>query len=122
LGIEVLKKFNLIIDYQGQAMYLKPNNQFKEPFEHDMSGLEYYTTGNNYKHVVISRVEKGSAADDIGLIKGDEIVAINFKSVQDMTIEDIDNLFRSRNDRSLLLDIFHDNVYDKVILRLKRRI
>jgi len=122
VGIEVLKKFNLIFDYPEGVLYLKPNADFKQPFEHDMSGLEYYTEGDGFKHVIINRVERGSAADEIGLIKGDEIVAINFKSVQDMTVADIDDLFKSRNDRSLLLEIFHDNRYDKVILTLKRRI
>jgi len=39
-----------------------------------------------------------------------------------MTIEDIDELFKSGNNRSLLLEVYHDNKYDHVILTLKRRI
>jgi Aspartyl protease/PDZ domain len=121
LGIGILKKFEVIFDYPDNMLYLKPGPLFKEPFEHDMSGLEYYSAGD-YRHVIISRVEPGSAADAIGLEKGDEIMSINFKSVSTMSLEEIDSIFRSRDDRSLLLEIFHDNRYDKVILTLKRRI
>jgi len=122
LGIDILKRFNLIIDYQSNVMYVKPNLSFYKPFEHDMSGLEYFCEGDGLKHIVINRVEKGSAGDEIGLLKGDEITRINFKSVQDMSIEEIDNIFKSRNERSILLDVYRNGVYDRLVLTLKRRI
>ncbi len=122
LGIDILKKFNLIIDYQNSVMYLKPNIYFKQQFEHDMSGLEYYADGADLKRIIISRVETGSAADDIGIQKGDEIISINFKPVLNMTIEEIDGIFRSRNDRSVLLQIYRSKQAEKVILTLKQRI
>ncbi|MDN3580559.1 aspartyl protease family protein [Mucilaginibacter flavus] len=122
LGIGVLKRFSVIFDYSGGNMYLKPSATFKEPFEHDMSGLEYYAAGNNLERIIIDRVEPGSAGDEIGLEKDDEIVAINFKSVSKMSLEEIDELFRSKSDRSLLLDVYHDKKLDKVVLTLKRRI
>ncbi|WP_348047364.1 aspartyl protease family protein [Mucilaginibacter sp.] len=122
IGIAILKKFNIIIDYQSGSLYLRPNSLFGEPFEHDMSGLEYYSAGPDLKHVIISNVEKGSAGAEIGLQAGDEIVSINFKPVDKMTIEEIDKIFCSKHDRSLLLEIFHDKQYDKVIMVLKRRV
>jgi len=122
LGIGILKRFNLIIDYPDSALYLKPGQNFGTPFEHDMSGLEYYRAGDDYSHVIISRVEPGSPADEIGLEKDDEIMAINFKPVAKLTLEEIDSLFKSQSDRSLLLEIFHDKKYDNVIITLKRRI
>jgi len=122
LGIGILKRFDVIFDYADSVMYLKPGFLRDEPFEHDMSGLEYYSTGTDYQHVVISRVEPGSAGDVIGLERGDEIISINFKPVAKMSLEEIDALFKSRDNRSILLEVFHDNRYDNVILTLKRRI
>jgi hypothetical protein len=122
LGMGILKRFTIIIDYPDSVLYLKPTADLNLPFEHDMSGLEYYSSGENYTRVFISRVEPGSAGDEVGLEKDDEIVAINFKSVKDMTLEHIDALFRSQSDRSLLLDIYHDKKLDRVVLTLKRRI
>jgi hypothetical protein len=122
LGIGILKRFTLIIDYPDSAVYLKPGANFDDPFEHDMSGLEYYATGDNFNHVIVSRVEPGSPADEVGIEPGDEIMSINFKPVKEMTLERIDALFKSKPDRNLLLVIFHDKKYDNVILTLKRRI
>lgn len=122
MGMSLLKRFNLILDYADSSLYLKPMKNLNEPFEHDMSGLEYYSDGDNLDRVIISRVEPGSAADAIGLEKDDEIVNINFKSVSKMTLEEIDGLFKSGDDRSLLIDVLHDKKLDRVILTLKRRI
>ncbi|MGN6181873.1 MAG: PDZ domain-containing protein, partial [Mucilaginibacter sp.] len=122
LGIGILKRFNVIFDYADSVMYLKPGPLRNEPFEHDMSGLEYFATGDDYQHVVISRVEPGSAGDEIGLERGDEIMSINFRPVSKMSLEEIDALFKSRDNRSILLEIYHDKRYDNVILTLKKRI
>jgi len=122
LGIGMLEKFKVIFDYPDNVMYLKPGPLYKEPFEHDMSGLEYYSDGDGYKHVIIGRVERGSPADEVGLEKGDEIVSINLRPVSKMSLDDIDGIFKSKDGRSLLLEIYHDNKYDNVIITLKRRI
>jgi hypothetical protein len=121
LGMGILKKFDVIFDYPENTLFLKPNDTFKEPFKHDMSGLQYYSSAD-CTHVIISRVEAGSAADDIGLERGDEIVAVNFKPVAKMTLEELDHIFESRDNRSILLEIYHDKEYDQVILTLKQRI
>jgi len=122
LGMGLLKRFDVIFDYPDSVLYLRPGDHYNETFEHDMSGLEYYATGVDYHHVIISRVEPGSAGDAVGLEKGDEIMSINFQSVEKMTLEDIDSIFKSRDDRSILLTIYHDKRYDTIILTLKRRI
>ncbi len=122
LGMGILKRFQVILDYPDSVLYLKPGSGYNEPFEHDMSGLEYYSNGDDLNHVIISRVEPGSAADEVGLEKDDEIVSINFKPVSQMTLEQIDTIFKSQNDRSLLIQVFHDKKLDSIILTLKRRI
>ena len=122
VGMGILKRFNLIFDYPDSAIYLKPTDNLNTPFEHDMSGLEYYAIGDDFSHVFISRVEPGSAGDEIGLEKDDEIVSINFKPVSKMTLEEIDGIFKSQDDRNLLLEVYHDKKLDRVILTLKRRV
>nr|WP_294943495.1 PDZ domain-containing protein [uncultured Mucilaginibacter sp.] len=122
MGIGILKKFNVIFDYTNGLLYLKPNQTFNEPFEHDMSGLEYFAAGDELNHIIISRVEPNSPADEVGLEKNDEIVSINFKPVSKMGTEEVDNLLKSKTDRSILLEVYHDKRYDRVILTLRRRI
>lgn len=122
LGMGVLKKFLLVFDYKNQKIYLKPNARFKEPFEHDMSGMEYYAGGTDYKHIMVSRIEPGSAADEAGIDTDDEITAINFRPVSRMTIVEIDNLLKSKENRNVLVEIYRNKKFETVVLTLKRRI
>lgn len=127
MGIAILKRFNVIFDYNGSALYIKPGIVLNEPFEHDMSGLELTSAGDKFDRILISRVEPGSSADEAGLRKDDELVAINFKPVSEMSPSDIDNLFRSKSDRSFILDILPNGSKsnrdrERIILTLKRRI
>jgi hypothetical protein len=122
LGIGLLKKFNVIFDYPNNMLYLKPGVEFKRHDEHDMTGLTYYTFKDDYVHVVIDKVEPGSAGSDAGLQKGDEIDMININSVANMSLQQIDDLFRSRDGRPFFLLIFRDKKYIPVHLTLKRRV
>lgn len=124
MGNNILKRFDVVFDYTRLAMYLRPSTYLKEPFEHDMSGMELASAGEEYNRVVITRVEPLSPAEDLGLRKDDEILSINFKPVKEMTMQEIDNLFRSRNDRSFILDVVRDKgkEHERVILTLERRI
>ena len=122
MGMGILKRFTLIVDYPDSTLYLKPGPDINESYEHDMSGLEYYRAGKDLDHVIISRVEPGSPGDAVGLEPGDEITAINFKPVAKMTLDEIDGIFKSKPDRTLLLEVYHDKKNDAVIITLKRRI
>ena len=122
LGMGILKRFTLLIDYPDKQIYFKKNLNYFNPFEHDMSGLEYYTTGDDLNRVIISRVEPGSAGDISGLEKDDELISINFKPVKSMYLADIDNIFSSQDNKSILLEIYRGKNTFRVILTLKRRI
>lgn len=122
LGLGVLKRFNVLLDYSGKAMYIKARAGYKAPFEHDMSGIEYYFEGKDLDHLIVSRVEAGSPADNAGLMHGDEIARINFAPVNKMHMGEIDELFRSKSGRNLVLDVYRNNHHQNMIISLKRRI
>ena len=89
-----------------------------------MSGMELASGGPDFKRVIITRVEPFSPAEEVGLNKDDEILSINFKPVAEMTMQEIDNLFRSKNERSFILEVMPDGSKERnrVILTLQRRI
>ncbi|MBC7746168.1 MAG: aspartyl protease family protein [Flavobacterium sp.] len=124
MGNNILKRFDVVFDYAGEAMFIKPSSYLKEPFEHDMSGLELTSASPEFNRIIITRVEPLSPAEDLGLKKDDEILSINFKPVKDLTMQDIDNMFRSKNQRSFVLEIlrFASKSRDRVIMTLERRI
>lgn len=124
MGLAIIKRFSVVFDYNRAAMYIKPLTTLKEAFEHDMAGMEIGSAGENYKRLIITRVEPSSSADLAGLMKGDEILAINFKPVSEISLSDIDAMFRSRNGRNFVIDFLPKEGKNKerVILTLNKRI
>lgn len=45
LGSEILKRFNLVIDYPYERITLTKNSNFKDPFHYNMSGIELEHNG-----------------------------------------------------------------------------
>lgn len=124
MGNAILRRFEVVFDYKRNTLQLKPNYNFKKPFEHDMSGLELIYHSPDYSRLFVGRVEEGSAADECGLMPEDEIVDINFKPAKDWNIDDLYELFRSKPDKGILLTVLPkgEKKTQLVVLTLKRRI
>lgn len=45
VGSEVLKRFNLIMDYTGKKMFLRKSKLYRMPFTYNMSGIELQNEG-----------------------------------------------------------------------------
>ncbi len=54
IGAEVLRRFNIFLDYREQKMYLRRNRNFSDPFNYDMSGIILEHSG----FVVVETYEK----------------------------------------------------------------
>jgi Aspartyl protease/PDZ domain len=74
LGSDLLRRFNLILNYEKRDFYLTPNSHFSDGFDYVYSGIElYYLDG----HIIVGDVAKGSHAEAAGLLEGDVVVAVN---------------------------------------------
>ena len=82
IGNDLLRRFNMIINYDKKEFHLLPNSHYNDHFDYAYSGIElYYVDGLIY----IGDVAKGSPAEEIGLREGDVVVAINTNFSQNMT-------------------------------------
>jgi hypothetical protein len=73
LGNDLLRHFNLIINYPAREIHLKPNSHFREPFDYAYTGLGIYQVDDR---IMVEDVIKGSPGDRSGFKKGDEIVSV----------------------------------------------
>lgn len=74
IGNDILRRFNVIINYPDFNIHLKPNTHFNEPFDYTYTGLGiFYVDGK----VMVLDVIENSPAAKAGLEVGDEIFAIN---------------------------------------------
>lgn len=93
IGNDLLRRFNVIINYEQREFYLVPNSHYNESFDYAYSGVElYYINGR----IIVGDVAKGSPAEAAGLLEGDVVVAVNTNFSQNMAqykiaLQDPDN-------------------------------
>ena len=123
VGYELLKRFSLIIDYPHQRLLLRPNSRFRDPFEHDMSGIELLATGPEYRRFLILRVVPNSPAAAAGLEVDEELISINFAPANAYSLTELDRMLHSENGRVLFLILRRpDGSLHTTKVRLKRQI
>jgi hypothetical protein len=122
IGNRLLKQFNVIYNYHEGYIYFKKISKIFPDLEHDMSGMDIVAGGDNFNRYIINRIDENSPATAAELLVGDEIIAINFKPTRLMTLDEITEILRSRNGRSVLLDVVRGQDLYKTVIELKRRI
>jgi len=83
IGNDLLRRFNVIINYEQREIHLLPNSHFWDPFDYAYSGLELYSLNGK---IVIGDVAKGSPAESAGIQEGDVLVAINKNFTQNISL------------------------------------
>ncbi|MCW3120165.1 MAG: hypothetical protein JWM28_4247 [Chitinophagaceae bacterium] len=74
LGNDLLRRFNVILNYERRDIYIKPNTHFTEQFDYAYTGVELYNVDGQ---IIIGDVAEGSPAEKSGLKEGDIVVGIN---------------------------------------------
>ena len=82
LGSDILRRFNIILNYDKRDIHLLPNKHFKDAFDYTYSGIELYLINGQ---ILVGDVAKGSPAEKAGLLEGDVVVSINRNFSQNLT-------------------------------------
>jgi hypothetical protein len=123
VGFELLKRFSLVVDYPHQRMLLRPNLHLREPFEHDMCGLDLLATGPTYHRFLVLRVDPDSPAYKAGVEVDEELISINFLPTENLSLTQLSRMLRSEDGRSVFMVLRRPNgELHTVSLRLKRQI
>jgi hypothetical protein len=81
LGNDLLRRFNLIINYERRELYLTPNSHFREQFDYSYTGLGMYYVDGVIK---VLDVMKGSPAEKAGFKEDDIIMAVKNNFTQNI--------------------------------------
>ncbi|HEX8460218.1 MAG TPA: aspartyl protease family protein, partial [Segetibacter sp.] len=108
IGNDLLRRFNLVINYPDGEIHLKPNSSFKERFDYSYSGLGIYLVDGE---IVIEDVLEDSPGEKAGLKPGDIILAIDnafnvgIQGYKDM-LQQVGGRFRILVRREGVLEVF----------------
>ena len=81
IGNDLLRRFNLIVNYPRSEIYIIPNSSYHAPFDYSYSGVNI---GLIDGQVMITDVMRGSPGDLAGLREGDMILEIDGNTHQDV--------------------------------------
>jgi hypothetical protein len=98
IGNDLLRRFNVILNYPSQTIHLKPNSHFSESFDYSYTGLGIYQIDNE---VTVVDIVKDSPGDEAGFQTGDIIFAVDNNFSRNIQV--FKNLLQNVNARIKIL-------------------
>lgn len=120
LGAEILRRFYVTMDYPNRRLILRPNADLKDNFNYNMSGLEITNPMPGLPIFLIENIRKNSPAYYAGIQENDQIIAINNTSHKSLTLNDINLLFQSQEDKKIKLVVLRNGEQVKTEFFLKK--
>jgi predicted aspartyl protease len=94
LGGEILRRFDLFVDYPRSRALLRPNRDFAGPLEFDMSGMSLAAADGKLSSYRVRSVLAGSPAAEAGVLAGDVVTATNGRPTADLPLSELRRLLR----------------------------
>jgi hypothetical protein len=120
LGGEILRRFYVTMDYPNKRLILRPNNNLKEEFNYNMSGLEVTNPMPGAPIFLVSNIRKNSPAYYAGIEENDQIIDVNNSGLKSLTLNDINLLFQSREDKKVKMMVLRNGEKIKTEFFLKK--
>ncbi len=90
IGNDILRRFNVILNYPEQSIYIKPNSHFNESFDYSYTGLGIYLINGEIR---VIDVMPNSPGDKAGFVPGDVIFSVETNASKN--IQAYKNLFQN---------------------------
>ncbi len=73
IGNDILRRFNVVLNYPQQEIYLKPNKHYTDSFDYSYTGLGFYLINGA---ITVTDIIQGSPAEKAGFKFGDIIIGV----------------------------------------------
>jgi len=120
VGAEILRRFNIILDYPNELVTLSKNSKFSDPFSYNMTGIELIAPYPGIHYFKVSQIRENSPAERAGIHINDEIVSVNNQDAGDLSLNEIYKLFQSKEGRKLKITVNRDGERLKFIIELEQ--
>lgn len=116
IGNDILRRFNMVINYKKREIHLLPNKHYRDNFEYTYTGMSIYFIDGK---IVIDDVVTGSPADKAKFKKDDIILSIGNNFTNDINqykdlLQDADDKIKVlilRNNEPIIVDFRVGKIY-----------
>lgn len=119
IGNKLLGRFNIIIDYVKEKMYLRPTEDLNKEFAYDKSGLALVAFGPKLRKYYVKKVVINSPAYEAGIRKGDVIKKVGFWPASWYSLESITRKLEGRAGKRICLGIERNDERKKFKFKLR---
>ena len=74
IGNDLLRRFNVILNYDKRDVYIVPNSHFHDLFDYSYTGLNFYIVNNE---ILVTDVMQNSPAEEAGFKPDDVVMAVD---------------------------------------------
>jgi hypothetical protein len=103
IGVQIARRFRMMLDYSRSRLILEPSAVFDEPFDRAQSGLAVRAEGADYRTFRVREVLENSPATEAGIQEGDVITSIDGAAAESLTLTAIGELLEKPVTRVLLI-------------------
>lgn len=94
LGNLIMERFDVVIDFgDSTALYLKPNQNYENPFEFSKRGFSYSNRKETLNAWIVTGFYKDSPAEKSGLQIDDRIISINGMNICEISYQEEENIW-----------------------------
>lgn len=113
VGNDILRRFNVILNYEHRVIYLMPNSHYRDLFDYSYTGLGIYWIEGEVR---VGDVMKGSPAEKAGLKEDDVVVSVgnNFSN----NIQTYKNLLQNAGEKVKII-VKRGGQLDQLVLQVK---
>ncbi|MCP4459363.1 MAG: PDZ domain-containing protein [Cytophagales bacterium] len=115
IGMGILGRLDMIIDFQGKRILVRPGKMYGKGFEHDMSGIKIAIEGDKF---FIRYVQKESPAEKVGIVVGDQLLAVNGEQLTNENFNKVSSIFSKKPDKKITLTFLKDGAEVEVSFKL----
>jgi len=119
IGNQLLLRFDVIIDFVKEEMYLKPKSRINRKFKMDKSGLILIAIGPDLNNFMVQGTIAGSPADNAGVLQGDRLVKINGLPAKVFSLDHIHRKLQKRTGKTVKLVVYRNRQTVKLRFELR---
>jgi hypothetical protein len=113
LGNDILRRFNVILNYERKDIYMVPNSHYRDSFDYSYTGLGFYWVDGEVR---VEDVMKDSPADKAGFKPDDIILGVNNNFSKN--IQAYKNIFQNTGEKIRVV-VNRNGVLEQLSLRVK---